>query len=378
MEQFKVEQEYYCTLFHEMIHSTGHYERLQRDLKGKFGSKSYAFEELIAELGASFLCGESGIFYFTMNNSAAYIKGWSKKLVDELTADNKFFVKAAAAAEKASEFILDRANADKKKKTVKKLKVVRSTTPATANRNPAKKPKEVKQNIIEKKKEAQSVTKNLSGVNYNYHEIDLGPYQKDFHRMFSDSIVQNHGLPGHGKTVYQLNFANYLSKKYNVLYVAREEYGRSVFDMKLKEQNIQASNTLRFKRKLDKADIEWANVIFLDSVNALKLSHEQVEDLTIDYPNRNWHLVMQSTKDGSFRGSMEWEHLVDIAGEIHNRKLILRKNRLDPNNSSKMSKLLKADAIAEAKKKAEIREAVKSSIKKPAPAPVTQTQTVTV
>lgn len=132
MEQFKVDQEYYSTLFHEMVHSTGHSTRLGRDLTGRFGSKKYAFEELIAELGSSYLCGESGILYFTMNNSAAYVKGWLKRLREEMAADPKFFLKAAAAAEKASEFILDRSAKEKantprkpaaKKKTVLTKKV---------------------------------------------------------------------------------------------------------------------------------------------------------------------------------------------------------------------------------------------------------------
>lgn len=107
MSQFKVDQQYYSVFFHELIHSTGAAKRLDRDLTGKFGSKSYAFEELIAELGASFLCGQSGILYYTMKNSAAYIQSWTKALTKEMESDPKFFLRAASAAQRAADFILD-------------------------------------------------------------------------------------------------------------------------------------------------------------------------------------------------------------------------------------------------------------------------------
>jgi antirestriction protein ArdC len=62
---FKKEASYYCTFFHELTHSTGAKKRLDRDMTGTFGSKSYAFEELIAELGAVFIFYEAGINFQT-------------------------------------------------------------------------------------------------------------------------------------------------------------------------------------------------------------------------------------------------------------------------------------------------------------------------
>lgn len=106
--QFKIEQQYYSVAFHELVHSTAHSTRVGRAMKGRFGDKNYAFEELIAELGASYLCGESGILYFTLKNSAAYIKNWSTKLREEMNADPKFFLRAASAAQKAADFMLAR------------------------------------------------------------------------------------------------------------------------------------------------------------------------------------------------------------------------------------------------------------------------------
>jgi len=111
LSSFDNEQSYYSTLFHELIHSTGHKKRLNRFTTEKnksFGSQDYAYEECIAEIGASFLCGESGILYFTLKNTAAYVKSWKNKLTEILKEDNKFIFKVSAEAQKASDFILNR------------------------------------------------------------------------------------------------------------------------------------------------------------------------------------------------------------------------------------------------------------------------------
>jgi len=96
--------EYYSTLFHELIHSTGHSSRLNR--KGitemtSFGSEKYSKEELIAEIGSAFLCGQARIENKTINNSAAYVQSWLK----ELKSDKKLVVIAAAQAQKAVDWI---------------------------------------------------------------------------------------------------------------------------------------------------------------------------------------------------------------------------------------------------------------------------------
>ncbi|MCI0718303.1 MAG: ssDNA-binding domain-containing protein [Acidobacteria bacterium] len=99
---------YYSTLFHELTHSTGHESRLNR--KGimdviRFGSEDYSKEELVAEMGAAMLCASVGI-EATRDNSAAYIQTWLKNLRN----DSRLVVMAAAQAQKAADYILDRAN----------------------------------------------------------------------------------------------------------------------------------------------------------------------------------------------------------------------------------------------------------------------------
>jgi antirestriction protein ArdC len=93
---------YYATLFHELIHSTGHPKRLARFDETcpppPFGSPDYSREELVAELGAAFLCAQAGISNATLDNSAAYIAGWIKVL----RSDKRAVVLAAGAASKAA------------------------------------------------------------------------------------------------------------------------------------------------------------------------------------------------------------------------------------------------------------------------------------
>ena len=106
-ETFTDEQSYYATLFHELTHSTGHERRLNRsgiaDLKNAaFGSYIYSKEELVAEMGAAFLCGFCDIANRTIENSVAYLQGWLSKL----KSDKRLVVQAAAQAQKASDYIL--------------------------------------------------------------------------------------------------------------------------------------------------------------------------------------------------------------------------------------------------------------------------------
>lgn len=109
VHQFPKDEEYFSTLFHELTHSTGHESRLNR--KGvagsegnwsSFGSEPYSKEELVAEMGAVFLCGEAGIVDRTLDNSAAYISSWLQRLKN----DSKLVVQAAAQGQRAADFIL--------------------------------------------------------------------------------------------------------------------------------------------------------------------------------------------------------------------------------------------------------------------------------
>jgi len=104
-DSFKDSQSYYVTLFHELIHSTGHKTRLNRKelmAMQPFGSKDYSIEELTAEMGACYLSSFAGIAK-EMTNSIAYLQGW----LDKLKKDKRMLVYAAAHAQKATDYIFN-------------------------------------------------------------------------------------------------------------------------------------------------------------------------------------------------------------------------------------------------------------------------------
>lgn len=116
IENFKSEAGYYATLFHELIHSTGHESRLNRDFTGSFGTKSYAEEELIAELGASLLM-ESTPYKLEeyIDNSAAYLASWTKAIT-EIEDFDKVLYWSFSGARKAANWVLgERENYTKEK-----------------------------------------------------------------------------------------------------------------------------------------------------------------------------------------------------------------------------------------------------------------------
>jgi len=99
---------YYATVFHELVHWTGHKTRLDRLLSYSFdariGNSDYAFEELVAEFGQAFLCAELGV-YGVNENAAAYLRNWLKAVKQDRGAA---LMKAASLASKAHEYLVSR------------------------------------------------------------------------------------------------------------------------------------------------------------------------------------------------------------------------------------------------------------------------------
>ncbi|RLQ21834.1 DUF1738 domain-containing protein [Seongchinamella sediminis] len=79
-------ESYYSTLLHELTHWTGNEKRCNRDLSGRFGNESYAMEELIAELGAAFLCAQLNISPAPRQDHADYLANWIKVLSNDVKA----------------------------------------------------------------------------------------------------------------------------------------------------------------------------------------------------------------------------------------------------------------------------------------------------
>src|SRR5208282_6115200 len=120
---------YYSTLFHELVHSTGHESRLNRTFGDRFGDELYSKEELVAEMGAAFLCAIAGIANeHTDRNTTAYIQNWIEKLEE----DNRLIVHAAANAQRAVDLILGSTFEEETEEDATNLVALQTPTPSGA------------------------------------------------------------------------------------------------------------------------------------------------------------------------------------------------------------------------------------------------------
>lgn len=118
---------FYAVMFHELVHSTGAPNRLNREKGLKFGDNKYAFEELVAEIGSCFLSATCGFLYYVNKNANAYIKGWRQGIIAELKKDNKGIFKAAALAQKAVDFMLTNIT-EKDFEATKNIEIIKEKT----------------------------------------------------------------------------------------------------------------------------------------------------------------------------------------------------------------------------------------------------------
>jgi len=198
-KKFESAQKYYSTLFHELIHSTGHKKRIGRDLTGKFGSDKYAFEELIAETGAAYLCGVCGIDYDTLKNTAAYLKSWASKIQGHIKQDKTFFFRAVLAATRAANYIVS--------ETLTKAPAVHKKEAAQpGNKKQTTKAKPTARTVAKK-------TPGLSGteltVPYKGHNIVLTPWRNTNQFIFTiqkpgqlNDLMQSKGPAGDKEKAY--------------------------------------------------------------------------------------------------------------------------------------------------------------------------------
>lgn len=100
-EAFRDAESYAATKAHELIHWTGHKDRCAREFGKRFGDQAYAFEELVAELGAAFLCADLGITPEIRDDHAAYLAHW----LQVLKADKRAIFTAAAQAQRAADHL---------------------------------------------------------------------------------------------------------------------------------------------------------------------------------------------------------------------------------------------------------------------------------
>jgi antirestriction protein ArdC len=108
MRQFNSSEAYYCTLYHEIAHSTGHPKRLNREgirMESRYGTTRYGVEELISEMTACFVCSKCGILAEEiLSNSTSYLASW----LNSIKKDKKFIFKVVADAHRAANYILNK------------------------------------------------------------------------------------------------------------------------------------------------------------------------------------------------------------------------------------------------------------------------------
>jgi antirestriction protein ArdC len=102
MAAFDTPEHYHATLLHECVHASGHESRLNRLAPARFGSEEYAYEELVAELGAAMLCAHTGVNGDLRH--AGYIESWLKALRN----DKKFILSAAGKAQAAMDYLVNK------------------------------------------------------------------------------------------------------------------------------------------------------------------------------------------------------------------------------------------------------------------------------
>lgn len=355
IEAFNSEAFYYATFFHEMTHSTGAEKRLKRDFSGKFGDKSYAYEELIAELGAVFLCSESGILFHVRENSAKYLQSWNRKLVSELENDNRFFLKASAQAQKATNHILGRevANTDtpvtpekvvrkrvtrvKKKSTQLELfsglnaikekskKIVPSKkTEVTPQKQAKSEPKPVKIPVnVDKNSLAYKMANRPKNVEYFViPDKDISRLLGKIEKKTKESVfISLTGGEGSMKTRKAFQLINTFAQNYKVGHASIEEHPESTLYYDKAEQYLNAKALANINNpyvnslsSLHKLIIE-NDVIVIDSFTKMKeieKSFEVDRDLRKKYDGKLFIVIFQQTTDGSMRGGSKSQFDADI------------------------------------------------------------------
>ncbi len=359
---FKNEASYYCTYFHELTHSTGAKKRLERDFSGKFGSKPYAFEELIAELGAVFLCSEAGILFHTKDNSAKYLKNWNKVLVSELENDNRFFLKASAQSQKAVNLILSR-NTDKEteeepkepvkkvatkkrvKKPVKKLKVkkplglsapLKAKIAVSRNTEAMKKrvvPAVVKRPIAESKKPITSdKNKSLNELEkMGFISANSAPQEaKDVFVLGGEigkflqkqqphkALILIKGNKHSSKSQLAMQIANAFGEQQTpVAYIDYEQGGiesKDTVDSINRNTTEKGRKYIAIKGYLENPFQELQDfckvvkVIIADSVTDLKITADQLNYLRTTYPKIIWCFISQVKENGAMYGGNKMAH----------------------------------------------------------------------
>lgn len=137
-----------------------------------------------------------------------------------------------------------------------------------------------------------------------------------------------HGEPGAGKTSFLLKFAEYLAINFGkVIYISSEEFEATTITDMVNELLNPFPPNLEFFVTLKDLDLSGYDFVILDSVNDLKLKLDEFKNLRKAFPDKAFILVLQHTKDGAYRGGKDWEHEIQIAGEVKTGAITIYRSR---------------------------------------------------
>lgn len=164
-------------------------------------------------------------------------------------------------------------------------------------------------------------------INLKQDKLDFQGKWRDFIGNPSKGFTMMiYGKPKYGKSYLAVDFAGYLARNHGrVLYVAREEGFDDTLQDKLREKDV-AHDDLDVADHLPK-DLSGYEFVFLDSINRLDLSPEDIERLEKKYPAISFIYVFQTNKGGDFKGSMEFKHNVDSVVEVPEKGLAIQYGR---------------------------------------------------
>ncbi|HMX03005.1 MAG TPA: hypothetical protein PKL56_21005 [Cyclobacteriaceae bacterium] len=189
---------------------------------------------------------------------------------------------------------------------------------------------------------ACSHNRGLSGVltaeEMATRKLDLLNLFSFWHSLFGNPArnftMMFHGEPHNGKTIFLLKLAQYLAENFgDVLYVSSEEFASPTMTKKVNEFLSPLPPRLHFAENLQDPDLSDYQFIILDSVNDLGLKINEYKELRKEHPDKAFIFILQHTKAGDFKGGKDWEHIAEIAGEVHKGVVNITKNRYAPKST---------------------------------------------
>ncbi|MBK8291041.1 MAG: hypothetical protein IPK96_08870 [Flammeovirgaceae bacterium] len=162
---------------------------------------------------------------------------------------------------------------------------------------------------------------------FSFWQSLFGNPAKNFTMMF-------HGEPHNGKTIFLLKLAQYLADNFgDVLYVSSEEFASPTMTKKVNEFLNPLPARLHFAENLQDPNLSNYQFIILDSVNDLGLKINEYKEMRKEHPDTAFIFILQHTKAGDFKGGKDWEHIAEIAGEVHKGVVTVTKNRYAPKST---------------------------------------------